>query len=174
MIVRTIEEFNRNELLEFCEKCKTLEYNNNSSLKAMKYDWCKEVGDYWGAWFNNKLIAVAGSHPIPELGYDFMRVLFRGCQLENPYKGISKYHLNTVLFRDILSAQMEKYPVHRLIMTTNINRDMSGKMKRSHKMLQRISETGIVSHFCDMEYYNTQQSLWEINRDLYYEVYKTK
>lgn len=171
MIIQTIEENNHNELIAFCKKCNELGYKNNSSLKAMKYDWCKTVGEYWGAWHNDTLIAVAGSHPIPELGLEFMRVLFRGCQLENPYTGLSKYHLNTVLFRDILSAQIEKYPVHRLIMTTNINRDNSGKMQRSHKMLQQISKTNIVSHFCDMEYYNTQQSLWEINRDLYHEVY---
>ena len=101
-----------------------------------------------------------------------MRVLFRGCQIENPYKGISKYHLNTVLFRDILNAQMNYYPIHRLITTTNINKDNSGKMQRSHKTLQRISKTNIVSHYCDMIYYNTQQSLWEINRDLYNEIYQ--
>jgi hypothetical protein len=172
MIVRTIEKSDRNELIVFCKKCNELGYNNNSSLMAMKYDWCKEQGEYWGAWVDKKIIAVAGAHPIPELGLEFVRVLFRGCQIENPYKGISKYHLNTVLFRNILNAQMNYYPIHRLIMTTNINRDNSGKMQRSHNMLKLISKTNIVSHYCDMIYYNTQQSLWEINRDLYNEIYQ--
>ena len=171
MIVRTIEDKDIISLLEFCETCSILGYKNNESLKSLRYYETKENGEWWAAWLDSRIIAMAGSYPIPELGNEFMRVLFRGCQIENPYKGISKYHLNTVLFRDILKAQMEKYPVHRLIMTTNVVNDNSGKMQRSHRMLQKMSTTKIVSHFCDMEYYNTQQSLWEINRDIYDEIH---
>ena len=33
------------ELETFCKKCYHLGYINNASLKAMKYEWCKEQGE---------------------------------------------------------------------------------------------------------------------------------
>ena len=31
-------------LEEFCEECNQLGYTNNSSLTAMKFDWCRQQG----------------------------------------------------------------------------------------------------------------------------------
>ena len=34
---------------QFCKDCASLNYNNNRSLQAMKYDWCIEQGGAWWA-----------------------------------------------------------------------------------------------------------------------------
>ena len=43
-------------LERFCSKAKELKYINNSSLKAMKYEWCKEQGEYFCAIVNNEIV----------------------------------------------------------------------------------------------------------------------
>lgn len=169
--VSLIDSSNIKELQNFCRYCKALGFENNSSLEKLKFQKALDSGGaWWGAWHDGELIAVAGSHFLPHLGNEFMRVLFRGCEIDNPYRGLSKYHLNTVTFRDLLSAQINYYPHKRLIMTTNKVNDSSGKMQRTHRVLQLLAKNKIVNHFEDRILFNTEQSLWEINREKYYEV----
>ena len=85
-------------LEEFCEECNQLGYTNNSSLTAMKFDWCRQQGYYYGAIKNNKIVAVAGCHPLTEISKDAWRILFRGCELPgaSPYKGLNKGDWNSI------------------------------------------------------------------------------
>lgn len=48
------------QLEVFCKKALILGYENNSSLKAMKYDWCKEHGEFFCAIKDENIVAVAG------------------------------------------------------------------------------------------------------------------
>ena len=77
----------------FCQKAKEQGYINNSSLKAMRFKWCKKVGEYFCAYKNNEIVAVAGCHPFPEASKDGWRILFRGCQLPytDTFKGCLLY-----------------------------------------------------------------------------------
>jgi len=159
------------ELVLFCKKCKDLGYKNNSTLKEMRWEKTKDWGEYWGAWQNNTLIAVAGAHPLPEVDSNAIRVLFRGCQLYSPHLGISPSHMNSVPFRDILPYQIEKYRDYDLYITTNITRDNSGKMQRSHRAMKLLSKKKIVDlHIKEATIYNTNQSVWKLNKDNYFEV----
>ena len=45
------------------QKAKQLKYENNSSLKAMKFDWCKEQGEYFQSTKDNEIVAVVGVVP---------------------------------------------------------------------------------------------------------------
>ena len=69
------------QLEVFCKEAEKLGYENNSSLKAMKYDWCKERGEYFCAIKNGKIVAVAGCHRLPEVNENAWRILFRGGEL---------------------------------------------------------------------------------------------
>ena len=170
MQVKIIEEKHLSELSVFCIKCQVLGYNNNSSLQAMKYEWCKDWGEYWGAWIDNRLVAVAGAHPLPEVGPNAMRVLFRGCQVDDLYTGLSKTHMNSIPFRDILPHQIEAYPDKDLYITTNVSHDASGRMNRTHKVMKLLDKLGIVQYNCTMELYYTEQSVWKLNVERYNEV----
>ena len=169
--IKTLVDKNLSELTGFCKKCYDLGYKNNSSLKEMRWEKTKEWGDYWGAWHNNSLIAVAGAHPLPEIAENAIRVLFRGCQLYSPYVGLSPTHMNSVPFRDILPYQIDKYIDNDLYITTNIHKDNSGKMHRTHKVMQLLFKKGIVDLYIeDMIIYNTNQSVWKLNKDRYFEI----
>ena len=154
------------ELELFCEVCKSKGYKNNESIKAMKFDFA----DFWGAWKNGELIAVAGCHPLPEVGPNAVRVLFRGCQITDPYKGLNKHHMNSIGFRDILPEQIKHNQGKDLYITTNVYHDASGKMNRTHKAMRLLDKEGILSYTNDIELYFTLQSIWKVNIEEYMKV----
>ena len=164
MIVKRLE--NTQELIEFCEICKSKGYKNNESLKAMKFDFA----DFWGAWHNNKLVAVAGAHTLPEVSQNAIRVLFRGCQIQEVYRGLGKYHMNSIGFRDILPVQIEAYKDKDLYITTNVHNDASGRMNRTHKAMKLLDKDGILTYSHDTELYFTEQSVWKVNKEKYNEI----
>jgi hypothetical protein len=168
--VKTLEKEDLSELGVFCIKCQVFGYENNSSLKAMKYEWCKEWGEYWGAFVDKRLVAVAGAHPLPEVGPNAMRVLFRGCQVDELYKGLGKYHMNSIPFRDILPYQIAAYPDKDLYITTNVTHDASGRMNRTHRVMKLLDKLDIVQYNGNMELYYTEQSVWKLNVEKYNEV----
>ena len=171
MLVNILKESHFEELENFCNKCQLLGYNNNSSLDSMKYKWCKDWGEYWGAWHNNELIAVAGAHPLPEISDNSIRVLFRGCQINSPYSGLNASHMNSVPFRDILPVQIKHFKNKDLYITTNIDHDASGKMSRTHKVMKLLSKKDIVNlHVPEVELYYTKQSVWKLNKEKYFEI----
>jgi len=158
------------KLETFCQEAEELGYNNNSSLKAMKYDWCKDYGEYFCAIEDDKIVSVSGCHPLPEVNAKAWRVMFRGAQLpgyNNSY-GLSKYHMNAITFRDILPAQIEFCGTDELYITTNIEHDASGKMNKIHRLFKNLSKLGIVDCYQEqMTLYYTEQSVWKLNIDEY-------
>tara|TARA_B100001057_G_scaffold156527_1_gene156986 strand:+ start:8074 stop:8601 length:528 start_codon:yes stop_codon:yes gene_type:complete len=171
MKVSTLNQWTGAAVKKFCKECEALGYLNNSSLQTMKYEWCKEQGEYWGAWHNEKLISVAGAHPLPEVSENAVRVLFRGCQIQSPHKGLNASHMNSVPFRDILPHQIEMYKENDLYITTNISHDASGHMHKTHRVMQLLEKRGIVDlHIESMNLYNTDQSVWKLNKDRYNEI----
>ena len=169
MIITTITTDHIHKLENFCLKAKKLGYENNSSLKAMKFDWCKQNGEFFCAIDNDKIIAVAGCHPLPEVGPNAWRVMFRGAQLPGYNKsfGLSRYHMSAITWREILPAQIEFCDTDELYITTNIEHDASGKMNRTHRLFKGLAKVGMVEHYKDMELYYTDQSVWKLNIDEY-------
>lgn len=164
MIIKRLKK--NKDLIEFCETCKTKGFKNNESLKAMKFDFA----EFWGAWCNNKLVAVAGAHALPEVHSNAVRVLFRGCQIKETYKGLGKHHMNSIGFRDILPVQMDAYKDKDLYITTNVYNDASGRMNRTHRAMKLLDKEGILEYNYDMELYFTKQSIWKINKERYNEI----
>jgi hypothetical protein len=162
-----------NELLPkleiFCDEAESLGYNNNSSLKTMKYEWCKDYGEYFCAIEDDKIVSVAGCHPLPEVNDKAWRVMFRGAQLPGYNKsfGLNKYHMSAITWREIMPAQIEFCNTNELYITTNIEHDASGKMNRTHRLFKGLAKVGMVEHYKDMELYYTDQSVWKLNIDEY-------
>lgn len=159
------------DLEDFCKKCQRLNFNNNSSLLAMKYEWCLNTGgQWWAVYRNQEIVSVAGAHPFKE-GY---RLLFRGVQTMPATKALSKKHLTSMPWSLIMPNQItwasgvitQETPAY---ITTNVSHDESGKMNRTHRVLQLLKKQNIVDYCGDEEIYHTMQSIWRLNIGEYFE-----
>ena len=160
------------ELEIFCKKCYHLGYINNETLKAMKYEWCKEQGEYFCAIMGNDIVAVAGCHPLPEVSENAWRIMFRGCELpqQDTFKGLGKGDWNSITQREMIPKFIEWCPSDELFLTTNIDHEHSnGKAARNHRLMGLLAKQGILDKHCDMELYYTAQTIWKLNIDEYTE-----
>ena len=154
------------ELHEFCNKAKELGYQNNISPKAMKYDWCKEQGEYFCAIVNDEIVAVAGCHPLPEVGPNAWRIMFRGCELphNDNFKGLGKGDWNSITQREMIPKFIEWIPSDELYITTNVNHEHSnGKASRNHRLMGLLAKQGILDKHSDIMLYYTLQTVWKLN-----------
>jgi hypothetical protein len=154
----------------FCKEVEELGYINNSSLKAMKYEWCKDYGEYFCAIRDDKIVAVAGCHPLPEVGENAWRILFRGCELphQDIFKGLGKGDWNSITQREFIPKFIEWCPTNELYLTTNITHEHSnGKAERNHRLMGLLAKQGILDKHCDMELYFTEQTIWKLNIEEY-------
>jgi hypothetical protein len=159
-----------NELLPkletFCNKAKELKYENNISLKAMKYEWCKEQGKWFCAILNEEIIAVAGCHPLPEVGPNAWRIMFRGCELPqtDTFKGLGKGDWNSISQREMIPKFIDWCPTDELYITTNIDHEHSnGKASRNHRLMGLLAKQKILDKHSDMVLYYTKQTVWKLN-----------
>ena len=161
------------QLETFFDTAKELKYLNNVSKRAMKYEWCLDFGGIWHCVTddNNKILSLAGCHPLPEVNDNAWRVMFRGVQIPGNYGfGLSKYHMSALTWRLLLPSQLEYINDADAYITTNISHDASGKMNKTHRLFQQLEKLGMVEHYNDMELYYTDQSVWKLNKEKYMEV----
>lgn len=154
----------------FCKKAKQLKYENNSSLKAMKFDWCKEQGEYFCAIKDNEIVAVAGCHPLPEINPNAWRILFRGCELpmQDTFRGLGKGDWNSITQREMIPKFIEYCPTDELYITTNTYHEHSnGKAARNHKLMGLLARQGILDKHSEMMLYYTEQTVWKLNIEEY-------
>ena len=173
MIIIPINDELIPELETFCIKCKTLGYTNNASLKLMRYDWCKENGEYFCAIKGNDIVAVAGCHTLPQLHDSAWRILFRGCELpgKSPYKGLNKGDWNSITQRDFIPEFINYCPTKDLYISTNISNEHSGKALRNHRLMGILAnqKDAYLNYICDMELFNCEQTIWQLNIGKYLE-----
>lgn len=170
MIITTITDELISKLEKFCSKAKSLGYENNSSLKAMKFDWCKNIGEYFCAINNDEIVAVAGCHPLPEVSEQGWRILFRGCELPHTdtFNGLGKGDWNSITQREIIPRFIEYCPSNELYITTNIHHEHSnGKSARNHKLMGLLAKQKILDKHSDMMLYYTEQTVWKLNIEEY-------
>lgn len=173
MIITPITDELIPELEVFCKKAKELGYTNNASLKLMRYDWCKENGEYYCAIEDDKIIAVAGCHTLPQLHEGAWRILFRGCELPgtSPYKGLNKGDWNSITQRDFIPKFINYCQSKHLYISTNISNEHSGKALRNHRLMSILAnqKDAYLNYICDMILFNTEQTIWELNIGKYLE-----
>ena len=154
------------DLEVFCQKAWKLGYTNNASLKAMKYDWCKEQGEYFCAIRDDEIVAVAGCHPLSEVGPNAWRIMFRGCELPqtDTFKGLGKGDWNSITQREMIPKFIEWCPSDELYITTNIDHEHSnGKASRNHRLMGLLAKQGILDKHSDIVLYYTKQTVWRLN-----------
>ena len=171
MIITPINDELIPELEMFCKKCYHLGYTNNASIEAMRYDWCKENGEYFCAIKDDDIIAVAGCHTLPEVDDNGWRILFRGCELPgaSPYKGLNKGDWNSITQRDFIPKFIDYIPSEDLYISTNISNEHSGKALRNHKIMNILAKQkdAYIDNMGDMVLNQTQQTIWKLNIDQY-------
>ena len=153
------------ELLTFIDKCNTLYYKNNNSLKSMKFHWCLDNGGAWYATYdnNNEIISISGIHPFMD-GY---RALFRGVQFYSRDIGLSKHHMQSHCFYSQLPYQINFANNLPIYITTNVENDASGKMIRIDKTFHHLHRVGLVDHVSQENIFNTLQNVWKLNVEKY-------
>jgi hypothetical protein len=156
------------QLLKFIDICQSVNYNNNNSLKSMKFHWCLENGGAWYATYNDNddIISLSGIHPFKD-GY---RALFRGVQLYPRNIGINKYHMQSHCFYYQLPYQIEFSGDKPLYITTNVINDASGKMTRIDKTFCLLERTQLVSNISQEVIFNTLQNVWVLNKEAYFKI----
>ena len=151
----------------FIAECALLGYKNNSSLKEMRWDWCLDGGMWYATYENDVIISITGIHPFKD-GY---RALYRGAQLSpRPIKGLNRYQMQSWGIYDHLPLQIEFAKGKPLYITTNVNKDNSGRMNRIHKSFTAMSNGGMVDYIGDEQIFNAIQSVWKLNNDRYFEL----
>lgn len=172
----------KNLLEEFCSRCALVGYKNNSSLEAMRLDWCISIGgQFFLTLLDNEIISVSGCHPL----LDCYRVLFRGATLpeyQNIFGVPSKTHMGSIPFFSHLPLQMawakSKRYVSQVVTTNWSNPDGIESMSHSHRVFQLLERQGIVSCLHEkINLFNTEQSVWLINEHKYQEAregYRTR
>ena len=154
--------------------CNSQNYSNNTTLDKMKWNWCLEVGAWTIATDNEKIVSIAGVHPLPEVNTNAYRCLFRGAQLPGYTLGTGRDIFKTgIQLSCLLDFQIgwaiEKNLNAELYISTNINND-GGKSKRMNDtMMPLLAKRGIWELDRQMELYNVPQNLWRINVYTYME-----
>lgn len=154
--------------------CNSQNFSNNTTLDKMKWDWCLEVGAWTIATDNEKIVSIAGVHPLPEVNTNAYRCLFRGAQLPGYTLGTGRDIFKTgIQLSYLLDFQIgwavEKNLNAELYISTNINND-GGKSKRMNDtMMPLLAKRGIWELDRQMELYNVPQNLWRINVYTYME-----
>jgi hypothetical protein len=165
-----------NLLEKFCQTCKEIGFQNNSSLTNLKwgdrYD-LHNVPDYWAVILDNKIVSLSGCHSYNE-SFTKLRVLFRSATLpeySNIIKGISKNHMNSIPFSILLPLQINfglENSFNEFIITTTPDQDNSGHMFRTNRVLHHLAKLNIVTFMSESNYYYTKQLLWRVNLEQYF------
>ena len=154
-------------LEDFIEQCTLLGYKNNSSLKELRWNWCLEGGMWYVTYEEDSIISISGIHPFKD-GY---RALYRGAQLSpRPIKGLNRYQMQSWGIYDHLPLQIEFAKGKPIYITTNVNKDNSGRMNRIHKSFTVLAKGGMIDYINDEQIFNAIQSVWKLNVDRYFEI----
>jgi hypothetical protein len=170
VLIEIINQKHYDMLKQFCKECERLGYENNSSLERMNLLWCKDVGQYWCAVKDDKIVAVAGCHPFPEAGKNAWRIMYRGCELpgNDTFKGLGKGDWNSITQREFIPLMIKWIPSKDLYITTNINNAHSnGKATRNHRLMGLLAKQKILDKVQDMCYNGVDQTVWKLNIEIY-------
>ena len=130
-------------VLEFCNKCKRLNYINNDSFKSMKWYW-SEVA--WAGTFKNDiLVSLSGIHAFPEINKNAFRVMFRGVTLP----GVSSKFLN---FEQLPLNQEWAYLKNKnaeFYVTFNVNPHIGikGNLLKVMKRMRKLEYVKTINYF---------------------------
>lgn len=160
----------RDLLLNFCHACSELGYNNNASLELMKFNGNYDLGEhatFFATIINGEIASVSGSH---SLATAQLRCGFRSASLpkyNSLIKGLSKNHMNNLvwgfLIPELILDGLKRNFDEFYITTSHTDHDASGKMHRTHRVMQLLSKRNIVEYQGIENLFFTPQTKWKFN-----------
>lgn len=172
LITVSYSDIHKNALEQFCNSCKEQGYRNNESFTAMKLEWCLEQGgQFFLTYINDTIVSVSGCHPLPEVGNNAYRILFRGAALkeyQNYPRVLSKHLMTGIPFYTHIPLANEWCNSSQLVITTNWNNSGITSMNKSHNVLGLLARQGIVNCLIKkMNLFYTEQTVWQLNMENY-------
>ena len=180
LTVCRFEEEIEPDLHIFLEKCKELNYINNSSVDRLKlYEWTDTYAQFWVIWLDKKIVAISGCHKLEDLGNNYCRIGFRTCQLpyiSNYYKK-TKYNFHSPIWYHIIPLQIEwalqKNLENCVISINSVENEYFGKI--AAKTMSKLEKFDIVSLEQEVMLYKKLQKIYKININNFFKFYnKTK
>lgn len=175
----------------FIKKCRRIGYRDHRDIKQLEIN--KTINERWGKFFytykGQNIIALSGCHEFSFLQFyddkskyiEGMRICFRGAQLpgEDTYKKLSKYHMNSIPFREHVPLAIEwgkSLGYNRFFITThnwhgnpaNLYRGPSKTQNRTNKVMKLLCKMKVVNNCGDHFIRNYNQTIWELNQDEYF------
>jgi hypothetical protein len=164
------------DLSEFYATAKERGFDNNANKHMLVETITKE--DQWQVWmllYNNKIVGSTAAHSFPEMGPNSYRIAVRTCAFTDMMhitrartrQGVVEHqHVSPQYF---MTAGIEYFGKENNFFITS-NGNAAGTQRRVHRtwapLLQR---EGTLSKECDLHYRGTDQTVWRVNVDKFYE-----
>jgi hypothetical protein len=164
------------DLSEFYATAKERGFDNNANKHMLVETIAKE--DQWQVWmllYNNKIVGSTAAHSFPEMGPNSYRIAVRTCAFTDMMhitrartrQGVVEHqHVSPQYF---MTAGIEYFGKENNFFITS-NGNAAGTQRRVHRtwapLLQR---EGTLSKECDLHYRGTDQTVWRVNVDKFYE-----
>lgn len=174
-----LEEHHTSLLERFCNECGEIGYNNNASIEAMKFGGTYDLGEratFFAVTVDGEIAAVSGSH---SFGSKALRLGFRGCALprfSGIIKGLSKTHMTNLTWGPLVPEEiidgLERGYEEFFITTSHTSHDPSGRMHRTHKVMQLLAKQDIVEYVGIETFYHIPQTKWKFNLPRFFQSVK--
>lgn len=154
--------------------CKSQSYSNNITLKKMKWFYCLEEGAWTIALENNKIVSLAGIHPLSKVDKNAYRCLFRGAQLPGYTLGVGRDIFKTGIQLSYLLPLQIQWALKqnqdaKLYISTNINDDGAKSQRMNNVIMPLMAKRGIWKLVDTLELFDVKQNLWLLDVDRYME-----
>jgi hypothetical protein len=164
------------DLSDFYATAEAKGFVNNASQKmlvdslAKEKEWC-----LWILYYNNQAIGSVGAHSFPEMGPDAYRVAVRTCVFTDKLPLTTLRTRNQIVTHQhatsqfLIPACIEWAPKgSKLYITSNESR--VGTQRLVHRIFGPAMEsTGQMKRVAEMNYRGTNQTVWQLYPDKFYE-----
>jgi hypothetical protein len=156
------------QLEQFCFQCDQLGWENNSSLKKIKYDMVyKNNGAYLALLEDEKIVSIAGYYRFFEYDNNGWRIFYRSASLPKtgPNKGLHRG--TSPRGRMYIENFIKLCDNKNLYLTTNIENKTYSNITRYHRSLEIESrmKDSYVFKVDEIILYDHLQTIWKVDVD---------
>jgi hypothetical protein len=164
------------DLSSFYQTASKKEFYNNSSKKMLVDCFDNEQEkQVWILYYNDIAVGSVAAHSFPEMGDNCYRICARTCVFSDLIPTPSLRTRNQIVTHQHVTSQfliptcIEWCPVgSRLFITSNEN--STGTQRLVHRIFgPAMEETEQMKRICDMYYRGTNQTVWELFPDKFYQ-----
>lgn len=171
---------NDKRLIEFINECKVRNYNNNVSIKDMKFDYFEHSAFFAGI-HDGKIKTFSGVHNFDFDGKRFWRVAFRAVSLYDSYFKpklsnnwrISSIHMGVGITLEMKWVEKQFGPSKFVITSNDYNNSVekSGNGHGVDKLFKSNKISGVSLLYSNITYLNTVQNVWVLDQSKWYNDY---